>query len=78
MHFLSLFSCSKYGFTAGGKKKVPTSFPKIDKRTFFLAFISFFGFYFFWGILFFWGFYLFWEFYFFGGFYCFFGDFIFF
>ena len=31
MHFLSLFSCSKCGFTAGGKKKVPTSFPKIDK-----------------------------------------------
>ena len=32
MHFLSLFSCSKCGFTAGGKKKAPTSFPKIDKN----------------------------------------------
>ena len=45
MHFLSLFSCSKCGFTAGGEKKVPTRFPKIDKTYIFLgAFISFFGF----------------------------------
>ena len=35
MHFLSLFSCSKCGFTAGGNKKVPTGFPKIDKIFFF-------------------------------------------
>ena len=80
MHFLTLFSCSKCGLTAGGKKKVPTSFPKIfkiDKITFFLAFyfifgilfffwefISFLGFYFIFGILF-----HFWDFIFFWGFY---------
>ena len=73
MHFLSLFSFSKCGFTAGGKKKVPTSFPQIDKRTFFWHlfhfwdFILFLGFYFFWdffwgGILFFfWYFIFFWD-----------------
>ena len=44
MHFVSLFSCSKCGFTAGGKTKVPTSFPKIDKIYIF-AFISFFDFF---------------------------------
>ena len=47
MHILSMFLNSKLAFGSELKKKKPTSFPKIDKRTFFLAFISFFGFYFF-------------------------------
>jgi len=42
-----MFLNSKLAFGSELKKKKPTSFPKIDKRTFFLAFISFFGFYFF-------------------------------
>ena len=42
--FLSLFSCSKCGFTPGGKKKVPTSFPKIDKIYIYICFGIYFFF----------------------------------